>query len=401
VNAAADTPGQEASARLRVHNPVLATLVLAGLAATLLGGFVALAPNRLVSGRSLALWVAAPGITTAAITTSGAALLFAALAPPRRALHAATAGAAATLFFVVLFALGAAARGLSAAAPPAARAAPGAAFWILAACGVLALADAVQRLGAGPALRLAVFVAVAGGTATLALLGCFDTLSLAREFATERPVFATALVRHIVLVAAAVGPALALGCPLGIAAAKFPRSQGPIFAVLNALQTVPSIALFGLLLAPLSALAKAAPALARLGIAGVGPTPAIVALVLYALLPVVRNTVSGLAQVDPAVVDAARGMGMTPHQALWRVELPLALPVLLAGLRIVVVQAIGLAVVAALIGAGGLGTFVFEGLGQYAVDLVLIGALPAVFLAFAVDFLLRTAAEWLRRRIVP
>jgi osmoprotectant transport system permease protein len=399
VSAGAGTGETPARLRLRVRNPVLATLVLTGLAAMLLGGFVALAPNRLVSGQPLALWVAAPAAATAGIAALGAALFAASLSPPQRRLHAIVAVAATALFFLVLVALGAAAGRVAAAAPPAARAAPGAAFWIVAACAVLALADAVQRLDAGPALRFGVFVAVTGGTAALSLFGRFDALSLAREFATERAVFAAALLRHIVLVVGAVAPALALGFPLGLAVAKFPRWQGPVFAVLNALQTVPSIALFGLLLAPLSALAKAVPALAAVGIAGVGPAPAIVALVLYALLPVVRNTASGLAQVDPAVVDAARGMGMTPRQALWRVELPLALPVLLAGLRIVVVQAIGLAVVAALIGAGGLGTFVFQGLGQYAVDLVLIGALPAVFLAFAADFVLGTAAHWLRRQV--
>jgi len=124
----------------------------------------------------------------------------------------------------------------------------------------------------------------------------------------------------------------------------------------------------------------------------IGVAPAMIALVLYALLPVVRNTAVGLAGVDRAVIEAGRGMGLTSRQIFLQVELPLALPVLLAGLRIVTVQAIGLAVVAALIGAGGLGTFVFEGLGQYAVDLVLLGALPAIFLALAADFILQTLA---------
>ena len=170
---------------------------------------------------------------------------------------------------------------------------------------------------------------------------------------------------------------------------------------MNLLQTIPSIALFGLLLVPLSALAIAAPALAALGIGGIGPAPAVIALILYALLPVARSTLAGLAAVPPAAADAARGMGMTGRQLFWRVELPLALPLLLAGLRIVTVQAVGLAVIAALIGAGGLGSFVFEGLGQYAADLVLLGALPAILLALSVDFLLRLLSEALRRRFAP
>jgi osmoprotectant transport system permease protein len=191
---------------------------------------------------------------------------------------------------------------------------------------------------------------------------------------------------------------VAIGFPLAVAAVRRPQWQGPLFAGLNLLQTVPSIALFGLLLVPLSALAAAFPSLAALGIGGIGMAPAVIALVLYALLPVVRNGVVGLAGVDPAVVDAARGMGMSQGQRFWRVELPLAMPLLLAGLRVVIVQAIGLAVVAALIGAGGLGSFVFEGLGQYAADLVLLGALPAIGLALAADFLLQSLAAMLIRR---
>jgi osmoprotectant transport system permease protein len=232
----------------------------------------------------------------------------------------------------------------------------------------------------------------------MAKTGLFDALSLMQEYQTRRSLFAAALVRHILLVAAAVVPAVAIGFPLGVLAATRPQIQGPLFAVLNLLQTIPSVALFGLLIVPLSALATAVPALAAIAVGGIGPAPAIIALILYALLPVVRNSAAGIAGVDPAVLDAGRGMGMTARQIFWRAELPLAAPVLIAGLRIVLVQAIGLAVVAALIGAGGLGTLVFEGLGQYAADLVLLGALPAIFLALAADFLLQTVAALLARR---
>jgi osmoprotectant transport system permease protein len=275
----------------------------------------------------------------------------------------------------------------------------GAAFWALAVGAALAIVDALQRLGAGPAARLLAVTVVGAAAVVLAAAGTFDALSIAREYATRRPLFAAALQRHMALVAASVGPAIAIGFPLGVAAARNPRLKGPLFAVLNMLQTIPSIALFGLLIVPLSALATAVPQLAALGIGGIGVAPAIVALVLYALLPVVRNTSAGFAGVDSAVIEAGRGMGLTRQQIFRRVELPLALPVLLAGLRIVTVQAIGLAVVAALIGAGGLGTFVFEGLGQYAVDLVLLGALPAIFLALAADFVLQTLSGVLRRSL--
>jgi osmoprotectant transport system permease protein len=385
------------SAALRPGNAVLLVLVIVAVVA-LSGGFVVLAPNRLVSGRPLALWAAAPALATAGIAALGAALLAASLVPPKRRVDVGVALAAGALLLLILFALGTAAQRLAANAPPAARVAPGAAFWIVAACAVLALGDALQRLGAGPATRLLVVVMAAGGISALAFAGCFDALSIAREYESHRGVFGAALARHVALVAAAVGPAVALGFPLGIVVARSPRWRGPVFAALNTLQTVPSIALFGLLIAPLSALARAVPPLAAIGVAGIGPAPAVIALMLYALLPVVRNTSAGIAGVDPGAVEAARGMGMTPRQLLWRVEVPLALPVLLAGLRIVIVQAIGLAVVAALIGAGGLGTFVFEGLGQFAVALVLLGALPAIGLAFAADFLLQCLTAALPRR---
>jgi osmoprotectant transport system permease protein len=305
----------------------------------------------------------------------------------------ARAGLAGALFLLVLGAAGNAAASLAAGAPPLARISLGAAFWVMLGAIALALVDALQRIGAGPGGRLAVIAGLAGALALMAHAGQFDALSLAREYRTRHDLFAAALVRHIVLVAAAVGPAVLIGVPLGIAATRRPRVQGPLFACLNLLQTIPSIALFGLLLVPLSALAAALPALAALGIGGIGPAPAVIALILYGLLPIVRNTLAGIVGVDPAVIDAGAGMGMTGRQLFWRVELPLALPLFFAGLRIVTVQAVGLAVVAALIGAGGLGTFVFEGLGQYAADLVLLGALPAIMLALAADFLLQMLSQ--------
>jgi osmoprotectant transport system permease protein len=312
-----------------------------------------------------------------------------------------SAGAAvlsAGLLLLTLAALGHSARIIAASAGPAARVSAGTAFWVIASCAALAIIDALQRLRAGPALLVAAVVALAGGAAALAFAVVFDMLSIAREYQTREALFAAALTRHIALVAGSVGPALVIGFPLGVAAARRPRLQGPLFAILNLLQTVPSIALFGLLIAPLSSVAAALPRLAALGVGGIGPAPAIIALVLYALLPIVRNTTTGISGIDPAVIDAAQGMGLTPRQIFSRVELPLALPILLAGLRIVIVQTIGLAVVAALIGAGGLGTFVFEGLGQYALDLVLLGALPAIGLALAADFVLHMVSASLRRR---
>ena len=375
--------------RFQLHNLVLPVLFAIAVAAVLTTGFVSVAPNRLLSGRPIGLFAAVDMRLGAAIAITAVFLLLTSFPPPARALQRAAALLAGGIFLLVLAASGQAAASLAASAPSLARISLGAGFWILLGTSALALVDALQRAGAGPGARFAVIAVLAGAAAVMAHAGLFDALSLAREYKTRHDLFATALVRHVVLVAASVGPAVLIGVPLGVALVRHPRRQGPLFAVLNLLQTIPSIALFGLLLVPLSALANAVPTLAQLGVGGIGPAPAVIALILYALLPIVRNSVAGIAGVDPAVIDAARGMGMTRRQLFWRVELPLALPLLLAGLRIVTVQAVGLTVVAALIGAGGLGSFVFEGLGQYAADLVLLGALPAIGLALAADFLLQ------------
>jgi osmoprotectant transport system permease protein len=383
---------------IRIHNHVLLVLVIVAAVAVATLGFVTVAPNRLISGRPVALWLAADPRFSVAIAPLGALLLATAFVPPRRELHFAAAAIAAVLLLLVLASAGQSAATLMTSAPPATRVSLGASFWVLLGASGLAVLDGLQRARADLVPQLITAVAIAAGFAAMAEAGLFDALSLAREYHTRQAPFAGALTRHIVLVAAAIGPAVLIGFPLGVAAVRRPGWQGALFAALNLLQTIPSIALFGLLLVPLSALATAVPSLARLGIGGIGMAPALIALVLYALLPVVRSTVAGIGGVDSAVVDAARGMGMTRRQRFWRVELPLAAPVLLAGLRIVTVQAIGLAVVAALIGAGGLGTFVFEGLGQYAADLVLLGALPAIGLALAADFLLQSTTALLRRR---
>jgi osmoprotectant transport system permease protein len=385
------------ASRIGVHDQVLFALVLAAAVAALSSSFVAVAPNRLISGQPISLWSATDGKFAAGMIVLAGLLLAISLSPPRRTVYCIAATLASMWLLLTLAALGNAAHILAAGGPAVARISAGTSFWVIAGCAALAVVDALQRLRAGPILMAATLAALCGGTVLLTLNGSFDQLSIAREYATRHALFAAALIRHIALVAGSVGPALLIGFPLGLVAARRPRLQGPLFATLNLLQTVPSIALFGLLIVPLSALAAAVPRLGSIGVGGIGPAPAIIALVLYALLPIVRNTTTGISGVDPAVIDAARGMGLTSRQIFCHIEFPLALPMLFVGLRIVTVQTIGLAVVAALIGAGGLGTFVFEGLGQYALDLVLLGALPAIGLSLAADFVLHIGSALLLR----
>jgi len=257
--------------------------------------------------------------------------------------------------------------------------------------------EAMSRLGLPLAVRFLAGVVIAAITAAFAAMGWFDDLSIIREWANRRDQYASAMTEHIQLVLAALAVALAIGVPLGVLTTVRRGLARRTFAVLSLIQTIPSIALFGLLIGPLSALSDAIPALRDLGVRGIGFAPALIALVLYSLLPIARNTEVGLLSVPSAVVDAARGMGMTPFQIMTRVSVPLALPVLLAGLRIVTVQLIGLTVVAALIGAGGLGSFVFLGLGQTATDLVLLGAISAILLALIAD----TALRFLTLAVTP
>jgi osmoprotectant transport system permease protein len=249
----------------------------------------------------------------------------------------------------------------------------------------------------GPGARvllLAAFLGIAGFTLAH---GTFDKVSVMREYSVNASTFAVAARQHVLLSLGSLGGAVVVALPLGVICHRVPRLRPGVLSALNIIQTIPSIALFGILMAPLGALAAHVPLAAAIGVRGIGAAPAALALFLYSLLPIVANTVAGLKRVSPATVDAALGMGMTRRQTLMSVELVLALPVILTGIRIVLVQNIGLVTVAALIGGGGFGTFVFGGIGQAATDLVLLGAIPTVVLAFSAAVLLDALVERLDR----
>src|SRR3984957_6559425 len=190
--------------------------------------------------------------------------------------------------------------------------------------------------------------------------------------------------QHLGLVGGYTLFAIVIGIPLGIPIAPPPASSKPVLAGANIIQTIPSLALFGFLL-PVPWLGDRADRLA------------ILALTLYALLPIIRNTYTGIRGVDPAVVEAGRGMGLTDRQLLFQVELPLAVSVILSGVRVAVVVSVGLATIAAAIGAGGLGEFIFRGLAMVNNQLILAGAIPAAVLALTADF----GLGWLERRLQP
>ncbi|WP_234186309.1 ABC transporter permease [Shinella sp. NM-101] len=274
-----------------------------------------------------------------------------------------------------------------------ARVSPASGFWLTSFAFALLTADALARLRPPPLARVALLAAVAAAAALILMSGAWDGLSILKEYGSRAGTFWLEASRHVVLALGSLAAATLVGLPLGILCHRVEALRAGVLNVLNIIQTIPSIALFGLLIAPLGWVALHVPGAAAIGIRGIGAAPAFVALFLYSLLPVVANTVVGLAGVPRDANDAARGIGMTDRQRLFGVELPLAFPVILTGIRIVLVQNIGLATIAALIGGGGFGVFVFQGIGQTAMDLVLLGAVPTVALAFAAAIVLDAATE--------
>ena len=210
-------------------------------------------------------------------------------------------------------------------------------------------------------------------------------MKLLQFFITDRAEVTSLVMEHIWLVGISMLLAIAIGMPIGILLTRWTRLQKPVIGTANIIQTIPSLALFGFLL-PAPWLGARADRLA------------ITALTLYALLPIIRNTYVGIAGVDPAIREAARGMGLTDLQLLFQIELPLSLDVILAGVRVATVITIGVATIAAAIGAGGLGEFIFRGVAMVNNQLILAGAIPAALLAIFADVILGAVERRLRPR---
>lgn len=323
-----------------------------------------------------------------------------ALLPARRRSAALALCTAALITLTVLLVGGAGAR-LVAAAGALSRVSFGGGLWLsIVATYVVGFAairggsgaggwDLLGRMSVWGAALFAIWMAAGGGLAAT---------SLAMELAVRQEAFGRELGRHVWLSGLGTLLATGLAIPLGVLCSRRERLGKVVMAVVSAMQTVPTLALFGFLIVPLAALAAAYPALKDLGVGGIGPAPALVALTAYGLLPIVRNTYTALIEVDPAMKDAGRGMGMTSRQLFWRVELPVASPLVLQGVRTSAVQVVGLAALGAFIGAGGLGVFIIQGVGQTAPDLTLLGALPTISLAVAVDRVMAAVARVLTPR---
>lgn len=196
----------------------------------------------------------------------------------------------------------------------------------------------------------------------------------------------TLAIQHLTMVGVAVGLAILTGVPMGIVISQYARASRVVLAIAAIIMTIPSAALFGLMIPPLSLIGQ-----------GIGLVPAILALFLYAQLPILRNTTTAIANVDPALRESATGMGMTAVQRLWRVELPLAVPLIMTGVRVAVVINIGIATIATYIGAGGLGSLINRGISQSDPRQLLAGAILVSAIAIASDYLL----AWLQKVLTP
>ena len=337
-----------ADTRSQRCNPVLALCAALALAAAWALPFVRVAPNRLLSGEPVYLVDVLQGPWAWLAIALLLALAMATLQAQHRATQGLVVAAMATTLAGLWLLAGAHAHHVAQTQSSLHRTALGAGFWTLAGLAWLVALDAVARFQLATLARLAVLTAT--GLPLLAVLGMGQELSIAQEYANRSDVFGAAVLRHLQIVLLATVPAVGLGVPLAWAMTRTPRLRQTLFPVLNVIQTIPSIALFGLLMAPLAWAAAHAPVLAQAGISGVGLAPAV-----------------------------------------------LALPVLLVGLRTAVVQTTGLAAVTALVGAGGLGQIMFDGLFSAANELVVLGVLPIVLLAVLADALFKALAALLEK----
>ena len=367
-------------------------------AVSLLLPWLTLRSSRLAAGEGVGLPGAAGIALTALFITLWLSCLWASFGTrsERRTLLLGIAGAIALPLALLIAGTGA--TRLLEPQESVARASLGAGVWLTLLAAYILIHN--SRLGLTDRPRVRSLLTWLGPVLVVAvgMTGVYGDISLVQEFQGNESRFLQETIRHVLLCVGSVTIGTCIAIPLGIAAARSKKAARPIIIISSAIETIPSLALFGLIIAPLSALSYAYPALRELGIRGVGATPALIALVLYSLLPIVHNTYVGLREVSPAALDAGRGMGMSRRQLARKVEFPLAAPLIAEGVRTAAVQAVGNTAVAALIGAGGLGHFIFQGLGQAAPDLILLGALPIIALALAMDTVMRVIIRGLTPR---
>jgi len=361
-----------------------------GIGSLLALGFADVSPNRVVTGTVLSI--------TEALSASQAAVVFAlwglaalmSLVGWRRRTGAFVRGASAALAVVAIFWVsGVAATAAVAQYGEFTRYSLGGGVWLSLFAAFTLIVAARRELGLTSTASWVVTVLAPLGILALALTGGLRNLGLAAEYRNVADDFWIWVGQQITYASAAIVIATTLGVVLGVLAFRRSRYAHAIFATTSVFQTIPGLAMVGILVVPLGALAARYPVLREFGIGGLGWAPVVVALTLYALLAIVRNTYAGLGSVPQATVEAGAGMGMSGRQVMTKVQLPLAAPILFSGVRTASQQTIGNATLGAFVAAGTLGAPIFLGFAQQADDLVILGSVALVVLALLVDGVLR------------
>ncbi len=347
-----------------------------GAAIALAGGlllpFVEFRANRIVSGQLHRVWDASGAWGWLLLVLVASALAAAFL--PRTTRGTALLACGVGGFSAWLFAVGAASVRLMPPGDSAARVSIASGAWLIL-IGVAAIWFQGSRTSTMRGASLASMGVAIAAILAAWFVGGLPQTSILVEYRGQSDTFWSLTYSHVGLSLGGTAIAILLGVPLGIAATRMVAVRVGVIPAAGLIQTIPSLALYGLLVIPL----------ALLRLPTLGAVPALIALTLYALLPIVRNTYLGVSSIDPAIIDSGRGMGMRRMELLWRVEVPLALPLALAGIRASLVMTVGVAAVMAIIGAQTLGVLVLLGWGQIAPDLVLLGALPMVVLSIVAD----------------
>ena len=277
-------------------------------------------------------------------------------------------------------------------AEPGYRFALGSGFW-LSGIGFAMIATSGKSRGAG-------LLVLAASIAIVFVGGMSPNLSLYKEYLNRKATFTAEIGNHLKLAFLSALAAILPGVLLGYLCHANRKARALVLGMINFIQVLPTLSLLGIIMLPLTSLARRFPILQELGIRGIGFTPAFIALGLYCLFPITMNTMAGFSNIDQRILFGASAMGMTPSQVFVKVKLPLAFPVIFSGIRTAITQNVGNATIAGLVGGGGMGTLIFLGLSQAAYDLVLLGSLPVVFMALFLDGALVAAEGGIRKAVM-
>lgn len=375
---------------VRKPEGTLLLFAAAGLASTFFLDFAEAKPNRILSGAGLGAFEFL-GLYAGMLVLAFAVIIVSSVQRDGKMRHmisgmAASAGIAALLLSVGPMA----AKALPSGTSPRISISPGMYLTLL--CLYIILGTSLRRLKGYRALKYAMVIIAAASAVFAVASGGLSALSIMKEYQVKKSQFAGNLKTHLFLSFGSTLAASVIAMPFGYLAYKKPGLEGKIMTPMAFFETIPSLSLFGILMVPLGYLGSIG-IFKAIGVSGIGWAPAFIALTLYGLLPIARNTLAGFRNVDIGVVEAAEGMGMGKGRVLWEIELPLAFPVIFAGIRVALVQAIGGAVLAGLVGGGGLGSFVFLGLAEASSDLVLLGVIPIVLMTLAGDTIMKAAVK--------